>query len=592
MTPMKLKPWSKFTALLAIPLSVLCIVPSCSVDLPAATVDDDWTLEEEADIFEEDSDVEPDEPDESIPDPTEEHWSPYAVVPPPYSCPPCDKINCASSNYDRREDFGKQAINPDSHMYGGTGNDRGKLKASGVVGSGVFINCGIRKKLDIDGAMVEPALYVWNAVVEDPTSPTGSTTLSGWMPESALVQPIKMTTRPNPTRRFNHKVYRFAGPNVAADLAKKYDTPGKYYKLRIASHGGMDDNLLSHYLTRKDSLGNWAVNVTQGFPGQGNGPGHANDTYTISTDPAKNPKPTGTYPSSIHPGENTTKRVLIYTAKLKESDTSVLWTGCGRPECKVTFMYVKVRGRYGWIPKALVTKKVIGLAASVPPDDGGPPPCGSDGTECCAGGNCDPGLVCNGATCVGCGAVGEACCPGDGCVDGICSGGSCVNCGAFGEACCPGSACDQGICNGVTCVGCGNAGEACCGGVCSTDRLNCNGVCQPCGDPKQPCCGSGAQCNVTSNGCFGGTCGAACYARCVDGTLQGAYPAADNNDCLSWSDAACASHSGKGRVELNQVSIYNNGMCGAFNQMCCASDACNAPYTCKMGPAELQKTCR
>lgn len=583
--PMKTKPVQLFMPLLAVPLSILCMVPSCTTELPEPVVDEDWTLEEEADIFEDDSDVEPDEPDDVILEPDDEPGSPFALVS-GYSCPPCDVINCASSTYDRRDAFGKRPINANTHMYGGTGNDRGLIKSTGV-----FINCGIRKKLDIDGGSTVPALYVWNAVVADPQSADGTANLSGWIPESALQQKIKMKTRNNPQRRFNHKVYRFAGPGVAADLDKKYNTPGKYFKLRIAQHGGVDDNLLAHYLTRKDSLGNWAVNVTQGIPGQGNGPGHANDTYTISSDPTKNPRPTGTSPSSLHLGETTTKKVKLYTAKATDASPSVAWTGCGKSACYATFMYVKVRGRYGWMPKALLTKKVIGIAASVPPD-GGPLPCGSDGAYCCAGGGCDLGLVCNGTTCVGCGAVGEACCPGDGCVDGLCSAGMCVNCGATGEACCAGGACDQGVCNGSVCVGCGNAGEVCCGGACATDRLNCSGTCQPCGDPKQPCCASGAQCNAAGNACYGGTCGAGCYARCVDGSLQGPYPAADNNDCLGWSDAACAGHNGKGRVELNQVSIYDNGNCGDPGEMCCAADKCKTNYTCQAGPAQFWKWCQ
>ena len=68
--------------------------------------------------------------------------------------------------------------------------------------------------------------------------------------------------------------------------------------------------------------------------------------------------------------------------------------------------------------------------------------CGQLTQSCCANSQCTAGTVCNGASCVLCGASDQLCCAGNTCATAglVCSGGSCVACGARTQTCCAGNA--------------------------------------------------------------------------------------------------------------------------------------------------------
>ena len=94
--------------------------------------------------------------------------------------------------------------------------------------------------------------------------------------------------------------------------------------------------------------------------------------------------------------------------------------------------------------------------------------CGQLTQSCCANSQCTAGTVCNGASCVLCGASDQLCCAGNTCATAglVCSGGSCVACGARTQPCCAGNACNSELAcsaNG-NCVLCGALAQPCCSG--------------------------------------------------------------------------------------------------------------------------------
>jgi hypothetical protein len=136
-------------------------------------------------------------------------------------------------------------------------------------------------------------------------------------------------------------------------------------------------------------------------------------------------------------------------------------------------------------------------------------PCGTPGSPCCPGSQCDATGCCYNNTCV---AEGTTC----GTSAGTCQAKRCSGCGAASQACCPSNTCYDGLlCKSGTCTSCGDTGQACCaassaagqckaGLACSSSGSD--GVCARCGGAGDICCAG----NACSDGCCsGGRCLAA-----------------------------------------------------------------------------------
>lgn len=107
-------------------------------------------------------------------------------------------------------------------------------------------------------------------------------------------------------------------------------------------------------------------------------------------------------------------------------------------------------------------------------------PCGKLGLQCCTGGRCESGSVCQGGSCQICGTAQQPCCNGS-CNEGL----SCEEFGGRGEICLR---------------PCGNfEGTPCCSdGTCSSSFQCRQGICrrpQTCGGEGQQCCIGGYACN-------------------------------------------------------------------------------------------------
>jgi len=567
------------SALFATSVVILAFLPSCSSGEQTELTTDETILPEEEGYLEPEeldsldieeateNDVE--DPDESVSNLPDLPWdTQFANGPQPqavYTCTPCNDSNCYTSTYTNRKSF---AIKSGTHLYGGGGNDRGAVNESELE-----INRGMSKFMYIGGNRVKMGFAFRAKMFEtNPDDNNQPYQLSGWIRLDALTTPITMKACDNPERAPDKFYYRHKS---AASMKALYDKYNKFpWNLRVDPGGKRYENLLVHYLSRKDSGGKYAVNVIQGPPNAGRA-GIANDSFTVDPDPAKNKRFRATRSNT----DNLEMRVLLYTAKENDTDKSVYWTGCGegKKRCYDKFVYVRIgTNRYGWIAKRAFTNKVKATSSSNP--TGGMTPCGEQDIACCAPDNsCSNGLVCNGSTCVLCGSLGEPCCS-TGCEQGVCTNGSCQD---------------------IPPPPCGAAGQPCCSGTCNGDRLICDGaqVCQPCGSHAQTCCPSGAACTNASpesnQVCKANTntCGSQCYARCIDGTLEGPYDAASAADCLAWSDGACSNDNGKGRVEINGTNIFDNMQCGGLNQMCCAGDVCKNGYKCKTSAEPYWKAC-
>src|SRR5262249_41858171 len=156
---------------------------------------------------------------------------------------------------------------------------------------------------------------------------------------SLTAHPVSMPTVNDLHRSFNHHVYTLADNAIAEYLYNKYNNN----QLRILPTGGSDDNLVVHYLARRDAdQTHYVVNVCQGIPGSHGKPGIANDTYLFG--------------QGVHIGgtERTSANEIrsVVRMPIYNPDGSY-YTGCSTAgyHCGITFLYVKIRGRYGWIAK-------------------------------------------------------------------------------------------------------------------------------------------------------------------------------------------------------------------------------------------------
>lgn len=128
--------------------------------------------------------------------------------------------------------------------------------------------------------------------------------------------------------------------------------------------------------------------------------------------------------------------------------------------------------------------------------------CGQKETFCCAGNECDDGLICYNSYCFSCGDSDEICCANEECNDGlVCHNDKCVECGLPGNPCCTETgknSCagekshgnDRSECLNGLCAYCGFGGHLACQEEpkCNSAHLFNNGQCLSCGGSNQPCC--------------------------------------------------------------------------------------------------------
>jgi hypothetical protein len=135
--------------------------------------------------------------------------------------------------------------------------------------------------------------------------------------------------------------------------------------------------------------------------------------------------------------------------------------------------------------------------------------------------------------------------------DKVCNGSSCVACGADTQSCCSGSRCngDLGCNGGGTCEACGADGRLCCAGSVCNAGLGCDGgTCRPCpsyttweaGKCVLPCASNPCACNIDFVECFGDVNGA---YTCATNYATGGYGDCNVNGCRDCDGCSCYSNS-------------------------------------------------